>query len=682
MKENWTLVDAVLEHAEKQPDKVALIHKKQTITYGQLACYMKKGAAALKREYNIKAKDRVMLTGLSKPEYVVLLLAVQYLGAVSVPTDKSAVSESLSNLYKYVEPALFLTDSKINDEEVRTTSLRDFYNQMLQGQDDPDISYVHPEGSDIAEIIFTTGTTGRPKGAMLSYNAVRQSGINTIVGTKRRSEDIELLPLPLNHSFGMRVLRAMIFLGGTIVLQNGFLFIKETRQNIENNACTGISIVAASIEMLYRSLGNTFREVFSQLKRVEVGASSLSVAMKEKLLEILPQVELYNVWGSSETGGAIFLDVPNSPGHLGSLGILAEGVGIKIIGPDGEEVKGDSPETAGRMILSGDMKMSGYYGQEDVTKETLIGDYLYTNDIVYRTEEGYVYMMGRADDIINVGGEKVSPIEVENIAGLHPEVRECACISGEDREGIFEKVPVLFVVSEKGSFDEKDMRQFLSSRMEQFKIPKYFVEIDELPRNRMLKIDRKALKEKWEKGEDESSNSAVITTIFNRRSIRDFEEKPVPRHILESLVECGIMAPSGHNRQSWKFTVVEKQDTIKQMKEIILKAAEKNKARVYGFNNPGAIIIISNDVRNDDGVQDSSCAAQNIMLAAHSYGLGSTWNNALMKLCDEPEVRRMLDDFKIPKTHNVWAMIFLGYPANMPKAPVRKKESVIHFVDD
>ena len=113
-----------------------------------------------------------------------------------------------------------------------------------------------------------------------------------------------------------------------------------------------------------------------------------------------------------------------------------------------------------------------------------------TNDLVYMDEEQYVYMLGRADDIINVGGEKVSPIEVENIASEYPAMKECACIGVSDPNEVLGQIPVLFVVKDAG-YSEDDLKVFLAAHMERFKIPQEFVSVPELPRNRMKKLDRK-----------------------------------------------------------------------------------------------------------------------------------------------------------------------------------------------
>ncbi|MCH5195612.1 MAG: AMP-binding protein [Oscillospiraceae bacterium] len=681
-----TIVEAVLGHAKNTPDKLAVCFKKQRLTYKELADMVRAFAQLLSEKKQVRSGDIIMISALSKPEYVVSYLAVQYLGATVVPADKASTEDSLTRLCHIVEPKFILTDSRLGDDSIPKQSLRAWYAEaeaLCTGEGfDPDkLPYRLPDMNSISDVIFTTGTTGDPKGAMLSYSAILAGTINTRDGTDRHSGNIELLPLPLNHSFGLRVMRTLLYIGATVILQNGFMFAKELITNLEEYGCTGISAVSASVERLYQNLGDRFAEVFVQFKYMEISAGSLSVGMKQKLLSVVPTMHLYNVWGSSETGGAIFLDVTAHPEHIASLGKPANGVEVTMVDSEGNRAAAHTPETAGRMIMKGDMQMQGYYKQPDITAETIVDGYLYTGDLAYITEDGFVYMLGRADDIINVGGEKVSPIEVENAASLYEGIRDCACVGGADPEGIMGQVPVLFVVPEDTQFDENAATKFLSGKLEQYKLPKQYIQVDELPRNRMKKIDRKKLKQMLESGDKTTlERNPVISAIYGRRSVRDFIERRIPRELLEQLVECGYQAPSGHNMQSWQFTVITNQEEIKRIKETIPPVAKRNNVYFYGLNNPDAIIMISNDRRNPDGIQDSSCAAQNIMLAAHSYGLGSVWINALMKLCDEPEIRPMLDSYGVPKTHNVWAMIALGYPANRPSA-LAKKTNVVKWVE-
>ena len=322
-----------------------------------------------------------------------------------------------------------------------------------------------------------------------------------------------------------------------------------------------------------------------------------------------------------------------------------------------------------------------------------------TNDLVYRDEDGFVYMLGRADDMINTGGEKVSPVEVENVASGYEQAEECACVGVADPKGILGEIVVLFVVPKAGQFDEAGMTKFLSERLERFKLPQAYVLLEELPRNRMQKLNRRALKTIWqerkegraeEKSPKESSDSSandagdtlaqsVISCIKSRHSVRRFEDRPVPQELLDTIIECGIYAPSGKNMQTWRFTVLTDKKQICQWKELVMSRAAEHKVRVSGFENPAALVLISNDIRNKNGAQDSSCAAENIMLAANAYGLGSVWINALLTMCDDEEIRNQLKQWGIPDRHQVWAMIALGYPEGEAKSPKRNL-NVVSYV--
>lgn len=679
---NQTLVQAIFSHGEAAPEKLAVALKDQQLTYGELCSRVRAFAFYLQTDYDVQKRDYVMVSAVSKPDYIVAMLAIQYLGAVTLPVDKSAKEANLLDICDVIHPKLVLTDTKLDAGKVNRVSLKALYIKSSQEKAPMTIAYTQPSMADVAEILFTTGTTGKPKGAMLTYGNILANTQNTWHGIGMLESDRILLPLPLNHSFGMRVLRTSLYIGATVILQNGFTFAKGLETNIETYSCTGLASVPASMELLYRQMQERFAEIMGRLRYIEVSAGSLPRDMRRKLLEILPHTQIHNTWGSTETGGALFLNLSEHRDKLDSIGKPLDGIDLKVVDGQGNPVEARDIDTAGRMVLRGPMQMSGYYNMPDVTAETLVDGWLYTNDIVYTDDDGYVYMLGRADDIINVGGEKVSPIEVENIAQDFDGVRECACIGVDDPDGVMGKVPVLYVVPEGARFSEEDLTRFLTEKMERYKLPHRYILIQRLPRNRMQKIDRKALHQMWQDTGDKLLMNDTIRSLFGRRSIRDFTEQPVPKAYLDVILQTGIYAPSGHNMQTWQFTVIQDQAKIRHLKEIIAETVkDKRNIHFYGFNNPQVIILISNDRRNNDGIQDSSCAAENMMLAAHSFGIGSVWINALCTICDEPEIRQLLDEYGIPHQHIVWAMLAMGYPKAEGKQ-LAKKQNVIHWGDE
>ena len=500
-----TIVQAVLSHGEETPDKMAIGFQKTQVTYGQLCSQVKAMAVRLALEYGVQKGDFVMLQGVSKPDYVVAYLAIQYLGAVSIPTDKAAKEENILDVYRYTQPRVMLTDLPITADDVNMVSLEKLYEDVAvetqeKGVEETVPPYTVPEASAAAEILFTTGTTGKPKGTMLSIVNIYASMHNTWHGVGMITEDCVLIPLPLNHSLGMRVLRTALYIGASVVIQNGFTFAKEIDNNITEFSCTGMVSVPASMELMYRQMRRHFQRIMGQLRYIEVGAGSLGYAMKKKLIEEIPNTRVVNTWGSTETGGAIFLCIPEHPDKLTSLGHPIDTVELKVIDTEGNDIteKARDIDSAGRMVLRGDMQMMGYYKMPEATAEALVDGWLYTNDIIYTDEDGYVYMLGRADDIINVGGEKVSPLEVENVAQEFEEIRECACIGIKDPDDVLGQIPVLFVVPENKEFHPELLTRFMSARVEKYKLPLRFEIIEELPRNRMQKLNRKELHRMWD----------------------------------------------------------------------------------------------------------------------------------------------------------------------------------------
>ena len=195
----------------------------------------------------------------------------------------------------------------------------------------------------------------------------------------------------------------------------------------------------------------------------------------------------------------------------------------------------------------------------------------------------------------------------------------------------------------------------------------------------MQKIDRNELRRMWENQSDMDLMNPVMQCILSRRSIRRFTDKDIPANILEMILKAGYQAPTGHNMQSWKFTVLTKQEDIERLKEVARIAAEANKVNFYGFENPKVLILVSNDDRNHNGCQDCSCAAENMMLAAASYGIGSVWLNSLRTLRHKSPVEEVLDSFNVPANHTVWASVALGYATHQGQQ-IKRKTDVIEYI--
>lgn len=169
----------------------------------------------------------------------------------------------------------------------------------------------------------------------------------------------------------------------------------------------------------------------------------------------------------------------------------------------------------------------------------------------------------------------------------------------------------------------------------------------------------------------------VLQNILTRRSVRSFKEEQIKDEELDLILKAGTYAPSGMNKQSWQFTVVQNKEKIELLAKVVRESLGRDEG--YNFYGPSTLIMLSNEKDNTNGLADCSCALQNIFLMANSLGIGSCWINQLKTICDEKEVREVLRSFNIPENHIVWGMASIGYPNSVAKEH-KINDSVIRFV--
>ncbi|SES92558.1 AMP-binding protein [[Clostridium] polysaccharolyticum] len=676
----------ICDHALSQPKKTALIHKDEQLSYSQLVEKVREVSAYL-LQLGMKEKDKVLLSALAKPEYIICFLAVQNIGGITVPVDRTVKGDSIQYLADTTGAKFFFTSSKRNYQKVEVIDYQKMMEESSQNKQETAIWEQMHSTDNISEILFTSGSTGTPKGVMFSEKGMASNTWNTINGIGMKEEDVILLSLPLSHSFGLRVMRASLVIGATIVLQNGSSYGKETVRNIMEHSCTGYACVTASMKMMLEQIGEAdLAKTLGKLRYIEFSAGAVSFQDREYFSNLLPDTELHNTWGSTETGGCFFLNFSKQKDKLKSMGKPLDTVKAKIMDKDGmKELEGYGIEVSGKLAIQGEMQMAGYWGNKELTKETIKGGYLVTNDLVWRDQDGFFYMIGRGDDMINVGGEKVSPIEIEEAVLKLPFVRECACVGVEDPLRKLGEVPAVFVCNERSETKavpkewKEEIEKKLREQLDPYKIPQQIIEMELLPRNKMGKIERSILKENWNRQNQKSNQSPVIANILNRRSIRKFSDKEITMDTVKLLIECGKSAPSGKNLHTRRFTVIQSSEEIQHLKQVIEETGKQKNKTVNGFYNPKVLILVSDDVRNQDGIQDVACAVENILLGAASLGLGGVWLNVLMDMCDEKAIRDMLAFYKIPKKHWVWAMIAIGYPSEEDTFTTRKEDVVVYI---
>lgn len=483
-----SIEEQIATHAKMHPHKIAVIHKKDRVSYQELWGHILAAAQYYQQVRKFVPGTVVILAADKQVEFVYAYFGAHVAGLRVVPLDVATNIKRLSFIISRLHPALLVGFRHTDNLGVEVCSFKEF---DLPACNNP---VAHPKMGDIADILFTTGTTGEPKGVPLTYHnlaaAARQ--INTFI--KNSSDDVELLALPISHSFGLGRLRCVLSLGATICLLGSFVNVKKLFRTMEEEHITGFTMVPASWRYLKKYTGNKIGEFADQLKYIEMGSAYFSAPEKKELADLMPKTRICMHYGLTEASRSAFLEFhcADRDGHLDSVGRPSPSTEIAIFNEQGKRI-GSNQE--GEICVKGEHVTKGYL-QIPREKTFFEEDFFRTGDWGYLTKDGYLYLVGRKKELINVGGKKVSPLEVEVEIDKFPGIIDCACVAEPDPQGILGEVVKAYLVkdSDCGKIDFADIQSFLFDKLEGYKIPALWDWIDEIPKTHNGKVQRLLLK--------------------------------------------------------------------------------------------------------------------------------------------------------------------------------------------
>lgn len=466
------------------PDKTAVKSGKKSATYLQL-CQRVLGA----RDYFVSqlmlnAGDTIVLAAGKQIEFVYAYFGAHLAGLKVVPVDPATNPDRMAFIIKQTGASLLVGFDGI-ENNIRAIGLKEF-EELVSEFSVPSF----PDGNQIADILFTTGTTGKPKGVTLTYDneAAAARNINEFIGNT--GNDIELLALPVSHSFGLGRVRCCLYQGATLILLGSFANVKKLYRTIEEENVTGFTMVPASWRYLKKLTGNKLGDFRYQLRYIEMGSAFFSKEEKDELAGILPDTRVCMHYGLTEASRSTFMEFHQDSSHMDSVGKASPHTEIKILDENGVECEAGNE---GEICIKGEHVTHGYLDLP--VGDSFFGDYFRTGDWGYKTEDGYVYLISRKKELINVGGKKVSPIEVEEQLLKIPGVEDCACIGVPDDNEVLGEVVKAFIVKEKGSeITFADIDEQLTGKLESYKIPVCYEWIDAIPKTQNGKIQRGLLK--------------------------------------------------------------------------------------------------------------------------------------------------------------------------------------------
>lgn len=481
----------------------------QAYTYRQFYHAAVSGAHILKSQFQIEHGDRVAVLATNEIETIFLFFALQRLGAILVPVNFRLTQREVDHIVDDCQPKLILYQEAFRvliENIVKTnhaikscllTGPGSFAAQLVTAES----NVVSPEknkpsesdafvgsSSDGVMILYTSGTTGAPKGALLDHEMLFWNSINTTLRLNISQLDCAVCFLPFFHTGGWNVLTNPFIHRGakTIVLKK--FDADQILLLTEREKATLLFGVPTTMDMLARS--SLFKGAdLSSLRHAIVGGEPMPLP----LIEIWHEkgIPIRQGYGLTEFGPNVFsLNEEDAIKKIGSIGFPNFYIDARVVDEVGQVLGADE---VGELILRGPMAMVGYWNNEKATKETMRDGWLYTGDLVRRDAEGYFYVVGRKKDMYKSGGENVYPTEIEQVLRRLDGVREVAVIGVVDQK--WGEVGKAFIVRENSELTEQEINLFCLHNLAKFKIPKYFSFLESLPKGDSGKILKRHLAE-------------------------------------------------------------------------------------------------------------------------------------------------------------------------------------------
>lgn len=497
-------VDGVLRRsAAKFPDRTALSFEDRTWTYRELDDAVSRAAVRL-RSLGLATGDRVAAYGKNSDAYAIGFLACARAGLVHVPVNFALVGEELSYLVSQSGSTAALVDPALADtfESVRgdlpsshVLPLRDTEDSLLEQSRSGDVPVVEsPSGAtDLAQLLYTSGTTSKPKGAMMTHGGLIHEYVSSVIALALNDGDNPLICMPLYHSAGMHVFMLPYLSVGASVSLMETPDIPEILRRIEADHI-GSLFLAPTVWVPLAGHPDLDQRDLSSLKKAQYGASIMPVTVLQRLRERYPDLGFYNCFGQSEIGPLATVLAPEDhderPASCGKAVFFVE---TRVVDPDGNDV---ADGTAGEVLYRSPQLCLGYWDKPEETAEAFRDGWFHSGDLVTRDAEGYITVVDRIKDVINTGGILVASREVEDAVYTHPDVAEVAVIGVPDDKWIEAITAVVVLREDVPEMAPDTLIAHLKERVAPFKVPKQVLFVDELPRNQSGKLLKRELRAK------------------------------------------------------------------------------------------------------------------------------------------------------------------------------------------
>ncbi|MBN1381046.1 MAG: long-chain-fatty-acid--CoA ligase [Deltaproteobacteria bacterium] len=504
------------------PEREFMVFEKNRWTYEQAHERINRIAHAL-TALGVEKGTRVGMLAVNCPQYIEVYFAAAKIGAVFVPLNFRAKADELTYMIdraqvkvlcvgkRYVEmireirPKLKGLEFCIAVDEPEADML-DYEDRISSALDEEYFGDIEDE--DMTILMFTSGTTGRPKAVPLTHDNFSSYILENVDPADPEIEEKNILTVPLYHIAGIQGVLAAVYGGRTLILMRQFE-VEEWMAKVQQEKANRAMLVPTMIKQIVDS-PDFYSYDLSSLQIITYGAAAMPFAVIRKAIEYFPGVSFINAFGQTETASTIASLGPEDHDLSGTeeekekkLKRLASSIGrplpdveVRIVDEDENPVP---PHTEGEITVRGARIMSGYWQDEEKTAQAFTADgWLRTSDMGYMDEDGYIYLAGRADDLIIRGGENISPGEVEEAILSHPKIQDVAVIGVPSEEwGAEPRAVVVLRTGETAT--EEEIIEFSKSKLASFKCPRSVIFVEDLPHNALGKLLRKQLVEEYSK---------------------------------------------------------------------------------------------------------------------------------------------------------------------------------------
>lgn len=434
-----TIEDYLALNARRYPDKTAVVSHEATYTYATLNAMVDSRAKELRLEGHGE-QSVLPIRASQTADFLIQYLAIHRAGHVAAPLEKNTPAERFLDI-----------------------------SRTLQGA-------AVPQGT--ADVLFTTGTTGRSKGVIISHRTIVADAENLVEGQGFCHDLVFVVHGPLNHIGSLSKIYPVIMLGATLYLLDGLKDIDAFFRALNYPAAKAATFfVPANIRMLTQLSADRLAQYAHRLDFIESGGAPLPHADMLQLCRLLPKTRMYNTYASTETGIISTYNFNDGRCLPGCLGKPMRHSRV-FITPDGH------------IACQGDTLMSGYIGEPELTASVLKDDTVYTADMGQIDDDGMLHIGGRADDVINVGGYKVAPTEVEDAAMSLDTVKDCICIS-VPHPITGHALKLLVVTADDMPLNKQQTARHIAAKLEAYKVPMLYEQVDTIARTYNGKLDRK-----------------------------------------------------------------------------------------------------------------------------------------------------------------------------------------------